>query len=102
MGERKEEVMRKKLNYKCLVKECSRVLGSPQGISSHLLKAHNKKMKINKTYKKTTMAVNGRSIRAQSKVTKRKPIVPQSQYIDVQAIIRIPISLGQAMILSAE
>ena len=98
MSERKCVMSKgKKVNYKCL--KCEKIYTSYNSMWVHLKTTHKKKMVRDKTY--TIIPVKMPDTKKRSTNKHQPPlIVPQSNYIDVAAIIRIPISLGQVQILA--
>lgn len=95
--DQKENTMNDKThNLKCLI--CNEVKTSQNAMLYHLRKKHKqKKMKIGVNWKwvKSTKKLK-------KKTTKKKIETPTTQYIDIQAIIRIPVSIGRVQILARD
>lgn len=95
----------KKANYKCLT--CGVVLTFQNGMWGHLKKFHSQKMISGKTYVFTSRKQNRKTEKAtttEKNISRHKPPanIPQTSYIDVRTIIRIPITLGQVKIIAQE
>lgn len=80
--------------YKCL--HCGKVTKTHNGMWYHLRNKHDEKTKRGENYE----IVGGEKI-VQSK-QKKKIIAPNLQYVEVPAIIRIPVHLGQVQIVSID
>lgn len=81
---------------RCL--ECG-YLFATQGLARHMVAAHRKRPKLHKNYEEITPT----DITPKEKPRRKQTIVmPNAQYIDVPAIIRIPVQMGPIQILSIE
>jgi len=63
---------------------------------------HNKKMIAKKNWDWTKKAAPKITSKKKTKINKQPVITPNSKYIDIHAVIRIPISVGQVQILPVE
>lgn len=106
-------------NLKCLVEGCGRVLGSLPGMVGHLRRKHGQGARKSVNWARTNEPLaqegrgRGRTVPASTKQprTKRQPVMlqpsplilsPDSKYIEIAAVIRVPITIGQAEILQEE
>ncbi len=106
-------------NLKCLVSRCGWVVGSLPGMVGHLRRKHNQgaRKSVNWERTKEPLAQEGRgrtptpeTPRTKRPYEKRQPgalqpspliLSPDSKYIEIAAVIRVPISVGQAEIIQS-
>lgn len=110
-----------RLNYKCLVTGCGQVVKSLPGIIGHLRRKHNQgaRKSVNWERVKEPATQKGRDRtpiaapaeqpqqpRAKRPYARRQPqqvvVTPDSTHIEIAATIRVPISVGQAEIITQE
>jgi hypothetical protein len=67
------------------------------GIGSHMSRVHKKKCDRNVNYKCITSKIN-------KKESKHKPLIvkPEMSYIDIPAVIRVPLTMGIPTIVQSE
>lgn len=91
-------------NCKCLI--CGEIKKTQNSMLYHLRSAHNKKMKIGKTWKWTKKKASAKTVKNEKKKAKKKVvkkvIASESKYIDIQMVLRVPITVGQVQILAIE
>lgn len=95
------------LNFKCLI--CKRVIGSLSGMVSHLRRVHKQGPNKNVNWERTKEPITyptesykrGSYKRRQQVVPAPTPLIlsPDSKYIEINAVIRVPIEIGQPEIL---
>lgn len=91
---------------KCLI--CGEVKTTQNAMLYHLRTQHNKKMKKGTTWEYSTKTKK-KTKKAKSKKqhllippSKIPTITPNTKYIEITAVLRIPISIGQVEIIAAE
>lgn len=89
--------------HNCMCMLCKEVKATQSVMSNHLRTKHKQKMKIGKNWEWTEKpATKQKQKNGKRKYSKRKPTATTQQYIDIQAIIRIPIAIGRVQILARE
>ena len=97
------------LNFKCL--RCERVIGSLPGTVGHLRRVHNQGARKDVNWERTKEPITQRgpttaaeAPRTKRSYTRRQPIAPKptslvlspdSKFIEIDAVIRVPIEIGQ-------
>jgi hypothetical protein len=93
----RRKVKEKAKKIECLL--CGKTYLKHTGMQSHMRTKHNIGMKKGETWQ--YFAERAKSPK-RKKTMKRTTVTPDMQYIEVPAIIRIPISMGPIQIVSIE
>ncbi len=114
----------RKFNLKCLVEGCGKIYSSSVGMSQHQMSKHNQGSKQDENWEWTTDPVTFKNKRAMAsqarkgigttatakRPTRRQQVAPKptplilspdSKYIEISAVIRVPIEIGQPEILQS-
>ena len=104
----KEFKMASKKDNRCKCMICGEVKATQNAMLYHLRTQHNEKMRKGTTWNYCTLTKKKKAKKKTKKqhlnipTSKIPTITPSTKYIEIQAVLRIPISIGQVEIIAAE
>lgn len=84
-------------NYKCLL--CGKLYGNNASLTSHMRQKHGQGMRFGANWNKVA---GGTPPKPKKSKSVSKIITPQTSYVDIPVVLRVPIVLGEAKIVNVK